>query len=60
MTGSAQCGTTVPRGTNPDFASLHPGYIFTMSNSAVFFIPGSFCVRVLFLSLFTFVAATPD
>ena len=44
MKRSANAGPLVPRGSNPDFASLHPGYgyaacsrrsIFTMSNSAV-------------------------
>src|SRR5262245_54715435 len=34
-------------------------FLFTLSNSAVFFVPGSFCVRVSFLPLFSFVAADP-
>ena len=57
MTGSARCGTVVPRGMNPGFRSAHPGYadrvdsLFTMSNSAVFFVPAArCCARVWLLS----------
>jgi hypothetical protein len=55
MTGSAQCGAVEPRGTNPDFASLHPGHSIRRRASyspfqtaqflgprLIFFRPGSF------------------
>jgi hypothetical protein len=51
MTGSAQCGALVHVAPTPDFASLHPGYIFTMSNSAVSSFPAHSCLRVLSLFL---------
>src|SRR5262245_44540497 len=84
MTGSAQCGAVVPRGTNPGLrhsasktrvnALMAPSglraqakgaarhalgragrvaaiFLFTMSNSAVFFVPAArCCARVLLLS----------
>src|SRR5262245_55836852 len=52
----------VPQGTNPDFASLHPGYAFSYSpcQTAQCSSSPAHLASGFFSFLFTFVAADPE
>jgi hypothetical protein len=59
--GAQRNATLVHAAPTPDFASLHPGYVLPIHHvkQPSFFIPGSFCVRVLRFPFRTFVVSDP-